>query len=186
MKLIERAHSQTKLIKAGVPSVFFKLLDNIEDFPEVDIKKPDGAYLHIPTMQQYEIFEDFSVAPLCDIGDGDSFLVYLFNNDIQKFAYCAIEADELYEDYGMNVQAMLANLLIDTYDFLSEELFEEGVEDEEITDTLSYIAEIGERLGLNKTISTNITQRLYKADTEDEDRFEGEDDWIKTNIHSLL
>lgn len=186
MKLIENAHRKTKLIKAGVPSRFFTLLDEAEDYPELDIKHPEGAYFYLPTMHQYETFDNFSVVPICDIGSGDSFLLYLFNDTEQKFIYLAIESDEILEDYGTNIMSMLANLLIDSYDFLMDELYEVEASKEEFTETLEHLVIVGNNLGIDIKHSQQIIDRLYKADEEKEERFEGETKWIKENIHSIF
>lgn len=187
MKIIEDAHRITKLIKAGVPSRFFTVLDEAEDYPEFDIKHPEGAYYYLPTMHQYEIFEGYSVVPVCDIGEGDSFLIYLFNDNDQKFIYCAIESDEILEDYGLNVNIMFSNLLIDCYDFLMDELFDsEETSKEETSETLDHLVVIGNDLGLEQSHSQQIIERLYKADQEEEDRYEQEENWIKENIHSIF
>lgn len=187
MKIIEDAHRKTRLIKAGIPSRFFTLLDRADNYPEFDIKHPEGAYYYLPTMHKYEIFNGFSVVPVCDIGEGDSFLLYLFNDAEQKFIYCAIEADEILEDYKLNIKAMFANLLIDCYDFLMDELYDsEDATDEDFDDTINHLIVIGTALGLDEALSKKIIDRLNLADTNEEDRFEGEDNWIKENIHSLL
>ena len=82
---------------------------------------------------QHECLSGWEVTPVCDGSNGEVFHVLLSTPDESKFVRFELENDEIYDDYGSDFQALLADLLIDLYEF--SEL------------PVDELVDVGERLG---------------------------------------
>lgn len=126
--IVLKEHRIKKLLEVGVPEVFLKALEKINQDSHLRfmIKEPDGFYFYINDIHpEYECIKDYNIAPIFEGDNGDVFYVYLFNAKAEKFACFSLENDRLYSDYGTSFDLMLANLLVNLYEFADDLSIEE-------------------------------------------------------------
>lgn len=154
---------------------FLESLKNIqpEDRLRYIIKEPDDFYYYINTIyQNYKCIKGYNIVPVFESSNGDEFYVYLFNDKEQKFAHFELENDELYSDYGTSFDLMLANLLIDFYEF-ADNL------------SISELIKKGEMIGAS--FSNQLFTELEKADKQSLRRsFELDRKWRENNLNQII
>lgn len=127
------------LVAAGVKREFLEALQQLEAYAGLRfvIKPPEGAYDYLPTIiGSYKILNGFTVTPVCDGANGDTFYVLLTQQSQKKFVYFSLESDCIYYDFGDDFQLLLAHIIIAVF-----EVSEESDAD---------IIELAERIGFGK------------------------------------
>jgi hypothetical protein len=71
---------------------------------------------------------------------GESFTILVFDNETEKIVYFELENDQIYKDYGKNVDLMLMDIMI--------EYFDDHIDDEIILK--NYIS-VGSKIGFEKS-----------------------------------
>jgi hypothetical protein len=117
-----REHRRQKLQSHGVPVAF---LDAIDKPPSEDLefilRFPDGAYFYLKTIESvYSILRGYDITPIYDGGNGDTYWVLLSNSTESRFVHFELEHDEIYDDYGDNFMLLLADFVIQFYEFADE------------------------------------------------------------------
>lgn len=173
--IISKEDRKEMLLKVGVPRVFLDTLDNIQNERELRfmIKQPDDFYFYIISIyQNYQCIKDYNIVPVFEGDNGDEFYVYLFNDKEQKFAHFELENDELYSDHGTSFDLMLANLLIDLYEF-AEDL------------SISELVKKGEMIGAK--FSKQLFEQLVVAEENNlRSSFELDKKWRKNNLKEIV
>lgn len=183
MNLIEERRRKEILLQFGFYESFLDVVDDVES---IDYKLsyvmnyPEGAYYYLPTIENYSIYKGYNVVPICDSGQGDSFYTLLFNDSYRKIIYNEIEQDEIYADFGLNIDALIAKVLIGYYELMDED----EVLDREMT--LRKIKELGEKLGIEEEAISNVIKRVFISEDDNEDRFFNSRNWFDKNIKPLL
>ncbi len=183
MKLVPSEKRIEKLLEAGFDPTFLETIDHSSqiDFNlQSVITFPEGAYYYLPTISEYAIFEGYEVIPIGDVSQGDSFFTLLSNNLEQKIIYSEIEQDEIYLNFGMNFKLFSAHLLINYYELMDDIHFEQP----EVA--LNIIAEMGEILGLDKSLAYQIGKTTLDTDLSVENRFNANSDWFERKIGELV
>lgn len=124
------------LLEAGVPLALLTALEDLASLDELEyqIKGPDAAYSYLPCIIHYKILEGSIVTPILSGNNGDTYYVLLQKDEKNRFVYFELGQDEIYEDFGSNVQFLLAHIFIDFFEFSEQ--------------SPERIIEIGHRLGL--------------------------------------
>ncbi|BDD12076.1 hypothetical protein FUAX_45080 (plasmid) [Fulvitalea axinellae] len=163
------------MIDAGVPQLFLDALKDIDKYDDLQfmIREPDSFYFYIDTIyNSYKSIKDFNIVPVFEGSNGDVFYVYLFNEQEKKFAHFTLENDELYSDYGTSFSLMLANLLIDLYEFAYELPIEE-------------LSKIGREIGAQ--FSDELFKKLEMAGEESLRKFfESDNNWRKKYLEEII
>ncbi|MCS4229242.1 hypothetical protein [Sphingobacterium sp. BIGb0165] len=135
--IIAKEERIKELLNFGLPKVF---LENIGNIPELEyrIEDVDGAYFYLPTILNYKILHGKRVVPIFDCGE--SFTVLLIDSEIEQIIEFELENDQVYKDYGNNVDLMLMDIMIDYFD--------DHIDDE--IDLEKYIS-VGSRIGFDKS-----------------------------------
>jgi hypothetical protein len=183
MNLVEEKNRKELLIQFGFSQEFLEAIDAIKSIDKslsYVMNYPEGAYYYLPTIANYSIYRGYKVVPICDSGQGDSFYTFLFNDTEQKIIYNEIERDEVYANFGLNTNALIASILIEYYDLMDDEEVEDRVS------VVERISEIGFKLGVDKEITSNFMQRVFDAEDYNEDRFSHSRKWFGENIVPLL
>ena len=173
--IIQKEERRKRLVDAGVPQLFLDALNEIDKYDDLQfmIREPDSFYFYIDTIyKSYKSIKDFNIVPVFEGSNGDIFYVYLFNEQEQKFAQFELENDELYADYGTSFSLMLANLLIDFYEFADELSIEE-------------LSKIGQQIGAQ--FADKLFKKLEMADEESlRKSFESDNNWRKKNLEEII
>ncbi|GAA4113354.1 hypothetical protein GCM10022393_12290 [Aquimarina addita] len=129
-KLIPKEERIHELLKFGAPRLF---VENIGKIPELEfrIEPVEGAYFYLPTISNYEILKGFTILPIYD--EGESFYVLAYTNTIQKIIHFELENDKVYDDYKLNWNLLLMDILI--------QYFEDTIDDEITMHQFKKVAE---------------------------------------------
>ena len=114
-----------RLLEAGVPGCFLEALDDLESLGDLQcvVRPPDSAYFYLPRICDERLsLAGFEVTPIFDGVNGDTYHVLLSKGPEARFARFGLEADEIHADYGNDFRLMLADLLIDLYEFSEDDL----------------------------------------------------------------
>lgn len=135
--IVTKENRVKELLDFGLPKVF---LENIGNIPELKyrVEDVDGAYFYLPTILNYKILSGKKVIPIFDCGE--SFTMLISDNEIGHIINFELENDEVYEDYGTNIDLMLMDIMIDYFD---------DHPDDEI-DLENYIS-VGLKIGFEKS-----------------------------------
>ncbi|MDM1067120.1 hypothetical protein HXZ88_16060 [Myroides odoratimimus] len=91
-----------------------------------------------------------------------SFTVLLQENDDERIVYFELECDEIYRDYGTNVELLLMDIMIEYYD----DTVEDGV-------SLEDFIQVGNKIGFAKSEELyrlrNLSVEEYNEKYEDVD-----------------
>ncbi|MGJ8685754.1 MAG: hypothetical protein ACSHWW_14075 [Nonlabens sp.] len=183
MNLIEDSKRKEVLLQFGIPRVFLDAIDNIKTIDSKltsCINYPKGAYYYLPKIANYSIYKGYNVVPICDSGQGDSFYLLLYNNTEQKIIYNEIEQDEIYANFGLNINAVITTILIEFYALMDDE------EVEDRNKVLKKIADLGYELCVERKYSIKTMERIFQAEDNDEDRYNNSRKWFDKNILPLL
>lgn len=163
------------LLRAGVPPAFLAAMDKLESLAKLRfcISRPDGAYHYVPQIADgYKSLKGWDITPVCDGSNGDVFYVHMARGGESRFAHFELEVDEIYDDYGTNFQRMLADLLIDYYEFDDEA-------------ELAGLIAVGDQLGFVN--SAGLFKALDEADSLSlRSSFESDARWREANLPDIL
>lgn len=121
--IIEAEKRRDILVSAGVPEQFLSAIEYPERFEDLKFmaKAPDGFYFYMPSvLDNYKILSGYDVTPIYEGSNGDTYYVLLTRDEEIRFIHFELEQDSIYEDYGSSFQLMLADFLIDYYEFATE------------------------------------------------------------------
>jgi len=165
MTTIIRKEERIKvLLNFGLPKVF---LENIGNIPELKyrVEDVDGAYFYLPTILNYKILNGKQIVPVFSCGE--SFTVLLIDIEIEHIIKFELENDEIYNDYGTNVDLMLMDIMIDYFD--------DHIDDE--IDLENYIS-VGLKIGFKKSEALfhlrNLSIEDYNSKSEDIEKWRAE------------
>ncbi len=164
-----------KLTSQGVLPEFLDALDNISKFEDLEfiVNGPDSAYWYLQDIYpKYECIKDYDVTPIYCGGNNDTFYVLLSRDDEIRFVYFGLEDDAIYTDFGSNFMYMLANFMIDYYEFA------DSVD-------LSVLGDLGAKLGFKK--ARELMSALQKADDKGlRKSFDIDKTWREENVPSFI
>lgn len=165
----------SKLISQGVPVEFLEALDDTSKFEDLEfiVNGPDSAYWYLQDIYpKYECIQDYDVTPIYCGSNNDTFYVLLSRDDEIRFVYFGLEDDAIYTDFGSNFMFMLANFMIEYYEFADSV-------------GLSVLGEIGVKLGLKK--APGLMSALQEADDKGlRKSFELDKAWREENVPSFI
>ncbi|MDN5477842.1 MAG: hypothetical protein L0G39_12975 [Chryseobacterium sp.] len=159
--IIPKGNRVKELLNFGIPEVF---VGNIGSIPELKyrIEDVEGAYFYLPTILNYKILNGKRIVPIFDCGE--SFTVLITDNEGEKIIEFELENDQVYKDYGTNVDLMLMDIMIDYYD----DHIDDGI------DLEKYVS-VGSRIGFNKSEDLFHLRNLpiddYNSKSEDMDNW---------------
>lgn len=113
MKLISRDLRITELLKIGIPEVFLENIGKIDGLIS-RVEDVDSAYFYLPQISNYKILESFNVVPIFD--EGEIFCVFIYNENIRKIIRFSLEHDSVYEDYGINWNLLLLDIMFQYFE----------------------------------------------------------------------
>jgi hypothetical protein len=173
--IVQKGQRKEILVNSGVATEFLDAIDHLEQYGDLQfmLKPPEGAYFYLPGIEkQYKILEGFNIVPICDGSNGDSFYVLLFNENETKYVRFELECDEIYCDYGPVFSLLLADIVIEFYEFADDLSSEE-------------IAEIGLKLGLKASkLLLNELDAAESAGTRS--TFEKDQLWKKEKLPLII
>ena len=168
--IISKSHRKDKLVSHGVPIAFLDAIDNSKynDYLSFHLSFPEGAYYYLKSIESRKIFQDFDITPLYEYSGGETFWVLLSNPSQFKFIKFGLEEDKIWKDYGDRFMLLLADLLIELYEALSEL-------------DIDDLTEIALSLGFIR--SRQLFSALEEADRINlRDSFEKDKKWRQENI----
>ena len=118
--IIEPENRRAKLESVGVPAAFLDAIDSPEQFKGLEFiaQKPEGTYFYLPDIyEDYDCLQGYDITPIYEGSNGDTFHVHFSNEHESKFVHFELEQDEIYDDFGSNFMYMLADLLIEYFEF---------------------------------------------------------------------
>lgn len=170
-----REYRAEVLLRAGVPRAFLDAMDHLDSVAKLRycIARPDGAYHYLPQIAPaYKALMGWDITPVCDGANGDVFFVHMAYGNLTRFAHFELEVDEIYDDYGPNFQRMLADLLIDYYEFDDEAEIDE-------------LVAVGQKLGFVNSVG--LFSALEQASENDARRtFELDKKWRKATLPGII
>jgi len=173
--IIEDKQRDKKLISNGVPKEFLDAIEDTESFKDLKyiVQGPENAYFYLEEIYpRYNSLRNYDVTPIYCGGNNDTFYVLLTNSEEKRFVYLSLEEDAIYEDFGSDFSYMLANLLIDYYEFA------DNVE-------INTLGEYGMKMGFKNAQA--FLQALEDADANGlRSSFETDEAWRRENISRFL
>lgn len=163
-----------KLLSHGVPVAF---LDSIDSPPSEDLKFilrfPDAAYFYLPTIETtYSMFRGYDITPIFDGSNTDTFRVLLSSSSESRFIHFGLEHDEIYDDYGNDFMLVLADTVIQFYEFANE-LSE------------AEIAEVAQSIGFSR--ADELVFALASADRQGlRNTFDSDAEWRRSNLPRIV
>ncbi len=159
------------LQKAGVPLALLTALENLRSLDDLryQIEGPEAAYFYLPQIIHYEILAGSTITPILSGSNGDTYYVLLQKDEKNRFVYFELEQDQIYEDFGSNIQFLLAHIFINFYEFSQQ--------------TPERIVEIGNRLGF--VASKELFTALESSGSERK-TFASDDAWRLRVLPEIL
>ncbi|ALU26727.1 MULTISPECIES: hypothetical protein [Myroides] len=158
-EIVAKESRVKRLQDFGLPQVFIENIGNIEEL-EFRVESEDSAYYYLPSILNYDILVGKEVTPIFCCGV--SFTVLLQENDDERIVYFELECDEIYRDYGTNVELLLMDIMIEYYD----DTVEDGV-------SLEDFIQVGNKIGFAKSEELyrlrNLSVEEYNEKYEDVD-----------------
>lgn len=158
MILIPRMKRNEELKKAGIPEALLENIGKIEEL-EFRIEGVENAYFYLPTISDYEILKNKVVVPIYD--SATSIWVLLKSENESNIVYFEIEQDEVYQNYGVNWDLLLLDIMIQYFD----DEIDSGL-------SLEKFAEVGEKIGFEKSKELfnlrNLSNEEYNLKFQDE------------------
>ena len=173
--IVEAKKRREKLLSAGVPPSFLDAMEDPSAFEELAYlaRYPEGFYLEMPrVIGGYSILRGYAVTPVYEDGNGDIYSVLLSSDEETRFVRFPRERDEIYKDFGADFQYMLADLLIEYYEFATDL-------------SVEVLSAHGERIGCPRA------SRLFKALADAEGSgarrsFELDNEWRRDVLPGLV
>ncbi|KFE97625.1 hypothetical protein [Chryseobacterium luteum] len=135
--IIPKENRIKELLNFGLPKIFIENIGNLEEL-KYRVEDVDNAYFYLPTILDYEILNGKRIVPIFSCGE--SFMVLILDNETEKIIYFELENDQVYKDYGRNIDLMLMDIMINYFD--------DHIDDEIV---LGKYISIGERIGFEKS-----------------------------------
>ncbi|RJG35908.1 hypothetical protein [Motilimonas pumila] len=173
--IVEAEKRKGVLVDAGVPEEFLSAIDSPNGFEDLEFiaKAPDGFYFYLPSVfKNYEILKGYEVTPIYEGSNGDTYYVLLTRGQEVRFVHFELEQDAIYSDYGAKFRFMLADFLIDYYEFATEV-------------SIGQLSDYGVKLGFER--SKALFEALEHADENGMRKtFELDKKWRKENLPQFV
>ncbi|MBD3657599.1 hypothetical protein [Marinobacter sp.] len=173
--IVEAEKRKEVLVAAGVPEEFLSAIDSPNSFEDLEFiaKAPDGFYFYLPPVfKNYKILKGYDVTPIYEGSNGDTYYVLLTRDQEVRFVHFELEQDAIYSDYGNKFQFMLADFLIDYYEFATEV-------------SIAQLSDYGVKLGFEN--SKALFEALEHADENGMRKtFELDENWRKENLPQFV
>ena len=141
-KLIPIEERKSELKKFGANEDFVENIGKIDEL-KYRVENVKGAYFYFPTISNYKILNGLNIIPIYD--EGESFRVFGYNDSIQKIFHFELENDEIYNDYGINWNLLLLDIM---FQYFNNDI-ENGLD-------IIRFKKVGDKLGFKKS------ETLYK------------------------
>lgn len=157
--IVTRENRIKVLQEFGFPKVFIENIGNIEELA-FRVESEDSAYFYLPSILNYDILTGKEVTPI--FCSGECFTVLLRDDNDERIVHFELEHDEIYTDYGTNVEMLLMDIMIEYYDDSGDDIV-----------SLEYFIQVGNQIGFTKSEELyrlrNLSVEEYNEKYEDEE-----------------
>ena len=164
MELVSQDKRPSKLLEQGIPLKFLESIGRVKEL-KFQVEPPEGAYHYFPSISNYEILKDCKVTPIFD--QGESFWAVANTDDQARIIHFELEKDEVYQDFGLNWNLLLLEIMIDYYDFaIIDEI------------TLEEFESVGNQIGFEQSRELfhlrNLSVEDYNSKFKDDKKWRAE------------